>query len=141
MFTVALIGPDGAGKTTIAKRLERSSGLPVKYLYMGIGGGRRNGKPYSGNGSSSKQSSSSLWNLRRLLRLVGRSAEEWYRQSLAWTYQKRNRIVVCDRHYRLDFADEIGEPNDKRNLVDRLHRWLLTHLYPMPDLVIYLDAP
>ncbi|MGQ0659047.1 MAG: hypothetical protein ACT4NU_13345 [Chromatiales bacterium] len=36
MFTVALIGPDGVGKTTIAKRLEASLPLPTKYLYMGL---------------------------------------------------------------------------------------------------------
>lgn len=33
--TVALIGLDGAGKTTIARRLEQSWPLPAKYLYMG----------------------------------------------------------------------------------------------------------
>ena len=141
MFTVALIGPDGAGKTTIAKRLERSSELQVKYLYMGIGHRRRNGKSHSRNGSSGKRSFSWLRNLRRLAVLVGRSAEEWYRQAEVWTYRKQNWIVVCDRHYRLDFADEIGEPSKRRDFVDRLHRWLLTKLYPMPDLVIYLDAP
>jgi thymidylate kinase len=36
-FTVALIGCDGAGKTTVARALERESGLPVRYLYMGVG--------------------------------------------------------------------------------------------------------
>lgn len=36
MFTVALIGPDGVGKTTIARRIEASLSLPVKYLYMGL---------------------------------------------------------------------------------------------------------
>src|SRR5262245_56357637 len=34
-FTVALIGPDGVGKTTIARRLEAEAWLPIKYLYMG----------------------------------------------------------------------------------------------------------
>lgn len=36
MITVALIGPDGVGKTTIAKRLETSFPIPIKYLYMGV---------------------------------------------------------------------------------------------------------
>ena len=36
MYTVALIGGDGAGKTTIADQLRDSFPLPLKYLYMGI---------------------------------------------------------------------------------------------------------
>src|SRR4051812_18703285 len=35
-MTVALIGPDGAGKTTIARRLESAAELRIKYLYMGV---------------------------------------------------------------------------------------------------------
>jgi shikimate kinase len=31
-FTVALIGPDGAGKTTVARRLQRELALPVEYV-------------------------------------------------------------------------------------------------------------
>lgn len=42
MFTVSLIGPDGVGKTTIAKEMEASFPLPVKYLYMGINAGSSN---------------------------------------------------------------------------------------------------
>ncbi len=36
MFTVALIGGDGAGKTTVANAILQDSGLPIKYLYMGL---------------------------------------------------------------------------------------------------------
>ena len=36
MFTVALIGPDGSGKTTIARRLEEALPMRAKYIYMGI---------------------------------------------------------------------------------------------------------
>ena len=36
MFSLALIGPDGAGKTTITARLQQSSTILVKCLYMGI---------------------------------------------------------------------------------------------------------
>src|SRR5215213_5728826 len=36
MFTVALIGPDGAGKTTITRRLIHELSLPMKYVYLGI---------------------------------------------------------------------------------------------------------
>ena len=36
MFTVALIGPDGCGKTTACRRLEHSLPFPAKYVYMGV---------------------------------------------------------------------------------------------------------
>src|SRR5947208_16695713 len=32
-FTVALIGPDGAGKTTVAHELDQLLAIPVKYIY------------------------------------------------------------------------------------------------------------
>ena len=35
MFSVSLIGPDGVGKTTVARQLEVSFPLPIKYIYMG----------------------------------------------------------------------------------------------------------
>jgi thymidylate kinase len=37
-FTVALIGCDGAGKTTVARALEQDPALPIRYLYMGVSG-------------------------------------------------------------------------------------------------------
>ncbi len=36
MTTVALIGPDGAGKTSVAGRLSTLLPVPVRYLYMGV---------------------------------------------------------------------------------------------------------
>ena len=36
MFTVALIGPDGSGKSTIGKRLAGALPFPMKYIYMGV---------------------------------------------------------------------------------------------------------
>lgn len=36
MASVALIGPDGAGKTTLGRLLESRSEVPVRYMYMGI---------------------------------------------------------------------------------------------------------
>jgi len=74
-------------------------------------------------------------------RLVNRLVEEWIRQVIAWRSHRRGHIVICDRHFVLDFAAHSTRPRADERLSDRLHRWLLAHLYPYPDLVVFLDAP
>lgn len=199
MSSVALVGPDGAGKTTIARKLEAEPGLRVRYLYMGVsvdssnvtlpttrwaqrikeilrtrargadpsggtgpsGGGSPSGgaepsgggdpsrgadpsgsgKPSGGAGANGAGASAlpkgRLWATARLLNRV---AEEWYRQLLAWWYQLRGHVIVYDRHYVFDFRGSDVEARN-RTLSKRIHRWLLVHLYPRPDLVLCLDAP
>jgi thymidylate kinase len=81
-------------------------------------------------------------NLRALLRLANRLAEEWYRQFLSWNYRRQGHVVIYDRHYKFDFElDKVPTPNEKRRFTDWLHRWFLAKVYPAPDMVIYLDAP
>lgn len=167
MFTVAIIGPDGAGKTTISRQLEHALPAPVKYLYMGVNLDSSNrmlpttrlfravkrmcgAKPdTAGPRDPEAIRPAPAGMLRRLaaavksgLSLVNRVVEEWYRQCLAWHYQRRGYIVLFDRHYFIDYyAHDIAENNGKRPLGRRIHGFLLEHLYPKPQLVIYLDAP
>ena len=163
MLSVALIGSDGAGKSTVARRLESKFALPVKTLYMGINAESSNaalptsrliayvrqarrkkaGRPCDGTlhavpGTEKKKPSGKAW---AAIRLLNNLAEEWYRQLLSWSYQKRGYIVVYDRHFQFDFEYDNGPNGQKRRLSDRIHRWCLAKLYPRPDLVIYLDAP
>jgi ABC-type phosphate/phosphonate transport system ATPase subunit len=42
MPSVALIGPDGAGKTTLTRMLLSSGALPFRYIYMGVDIGASN---------------------------------------------------------------------------------------------------
>lgn len=44
MTTVAIIGVDGAGKSTVARALEGSMPLRTKYIYMGTTGVQRIGR-------------------------------------------------------------------------------------------------
>jgi thymidylate kinase len=163
MFSVALIGPDGAGKTTIARMLEERSSLPLKYIYMGVNiaasnfalptsrvfeylRGRQNGNsdPSQVEGQTiqhpkrgSKSAGKLLWAAGRL---ANHLADEWYRQLWSWGYQCSGSIALYDRHFLFDFSlDNVDL--DQEGFDTRLHRWFLTHLYPRPDLVIYLDAP
>jgi thymidylate kinase len=152
-FTVALIGCDGAGKTTVARALERETGLPVRYLYMGVSAESSNRqlpstrvahaiKRRAGPGPAPRprRVRRGCRAGRSALRLVNRLAEEWYRQLIAQAFLTRGSIVVFDRHFLADYHafDVAGAA---RPLSRRIHGWMLMHAYPRPDLVVLLDAP
>ena len=167
MFTVALIGPDGVGKTTIGRRLERTLPLPVKYLYMGVNPDSSNrllpttrlmhaikrsrgakpdvAGPPDPNRLKPRPKGAvkrAVAGLRSSLRLVNRLGEEWFRQGLAWRYRRRGFIVLFDRHFFSDYyAYDIANHAAGRSLSRRIHGLILDRIYPKPDLVIYLDAP
>lgn len=168
MFSVALVGGDGAGKTTVAERLEGSLPFPIKYLYMGL-------SVHSGNlalpttrlvrylkiRSFRKAAEKSgmvppkvisshdlhygeaergkLWIMARFL---NRLAEAWYRQLLSFSYQLRGNVVIYDRYFLFETAPE-GEDSqaEEQPPLDRLEHWIAYHLYARPSLVIFLDAP
>ena len=156
MPSIALIGPDGAGKTTITRMLEESGLIPFKYLYMGIDiqasnvalpSARWIERLKSAQGRRSEPGAALARHtkthprrgrVRALFRLGYRLADEWFRQAVSWSYQARGYAVLHDRHFVFDFAPEIAgrhAPLDKR-----MHGWCL-RLYPRPTLVIFLDAP
>jgi thymidylate kinase len=161
-FTVALIGCDGAGKTTVARALERATGLPVRYLYMGVSAEssnrqlpstrvahaikrraaatRRHAPAEAGRAPPPHGVHRACRAGRSALRLANRLAEEWYRQLIAQAFLTRGSIVVFDRHFLADYhAFDVAGTG--RPLSRRIHGWMLMHAYPRPDLVVLLDAP
>lgn len=167
MFTVALIGADGAGKTSICRRLVDTLPLPARYVYMGANPASSNlalpttrlwrlirrargMQPHYGGPADPSRISAHPKSLPKRLALglksamsfVNRIVEEWLRQGQVWYYQSRGYIVVLDRHLFFDYyAYEIAENGTKRPLTKRLHGKMLARLYPRPELVICLDAP
>jgi len=153
---IAVIGGDGAGKTTVTRRLLDSGRLPFRYLYMGINVGSSNAalptsrllqrlrhgqsSPATSHRAPARPKRGARAALRSLARLAYRLSEEWYRQILCWRAERRGEIVLCDRHFVYDFYLRAGERRAKP-IGDRIHLWLLEHLYPRPDLVLFLDAP
>jgi thymidylate kinase len=168
MVTVALIGPDGAGKTTVSRRLERELGMPVKSIYMGVNldssglllpttrlllalkraRGRKPDMVASSDRDARRPRPRGF--LRRSAagaksgaRLGVWLGEEWFRQLVAWYHARlRGRVVLFDRHFYADYyAYDIAPGNGDRRLTSRIHGFLLERVYPKPDLVICLDAP
>jgi thymidylate kinase len=161
MFSVALVGPDGAGKTTIGRRLERSFPIPLKYIYMGDNLEacnvllpttrlarairRLRGRPSTGGPplrrTPRRRPTTRLGRLGASLTSFvvwanHQLAEEWFRLLVAWVYQSRGTIVVFDRHFLADYYH-----HQRGSLGNRIHGFLLEHVYPQPDLMILLDAP
>ena len=154
MFTVALIGADGAGKTTVARRLESELELPVTYIYMGVSAEASNHQlPSTRIAHAVKRRTEAsraarprgvrraCRAARSALRLANRLAEEWYRQLLAWSCLRKGSIVVFDRHFFSDYYAYDVAGAGRAQMSRRIHGLLLDKVYPKPDLVIYLDAP
>ena len=164
-FTVAMIGPDGAGKTTVCRELARSLACPTQYLYMGINlevsnvllpttrlwlelkrwQGKRPDMTQGPHGSDARGKSgprrwmSSCKSSARLLNLM---CEEAFRQMLCYYWRMRGRVVLCDRDFYCDYyAYDIVPQEDDRGWARRLHGWLLKNAYRRPDLLIVLEAP
>lgn len=166
MTTVALIGPDGAGKTTIARRLASDPDLRVRYMYLGVNPEasnhmlvttrligwwrRRSGRaadvgvehgPPPSAGEMFQRPTSTKREIKSTLRMLNQIADEWYRQAVAAFLQLRGYVVVFDRHYLADYSSHDISAHVRLPFHRRLHGFVLRHLYPRPDAVVMLDAP
>jgi thymidylate kinase len=122
-ISIALLGPDGAGKSTLAAGIRRSSHLPVKYVYMGLWQRNSDGRTWFDDVRGL------AW-LARLLRA-------WRRYAVARLYLAFGYLVIFDR-YTFDallWAD--STPHDLRSIAN----WMLARCCPAPDLAFVLDAP
>jgi thymidylate kinase len=161
MVTVALVGPDGAGKSTVAKRVVASLPFPAYYIYMGVNlessstmlpttrlalavkrarGGSAEMTP--GAAEPTHRRRGPIRSLRSGLRMANWLAEEWFRQGIATIHERRGKVVVFDRHFFCDYyAFDVVDRGPGRSLASRVHGYNLRRLYPKPDLVVMLDAP
>ena len=121
-LSVALLGPDGAGKTTLILDIQESFYLPVRSVYMGLTGGLLRYIAYLHVPG---------------LVLLGRLLVFWCRYLLAQYHQIRGRLVLFDRYV----YDGMTPHPERLNWLRRASRWVDAHACPGPDLVLVLDAP
>jgi thymidylate kinase len=162
VFSVALIGPDGSGKTTLAKRLSSLPDLRMVYLYLGqnpdalshalpttrlyhrsrttVGLARPQQGPPDPSAVAPSQGL-----VRRLVTMLKRTAwlvvtvtEEINVVVRMRRIVRAGRVALLDRHPLWDYyAYDVTRPAD---WAARLHGLVLRRL-PQPDLVLLLDAP
>ena len=170
MSTIALIGADGSGKTTIARMLLESPPVKMKYLYMGLNTESSNYalptsrliyylkllkykkknkdikdvklKNLSLHELDDDRSVDKRGKLGAFVRLLNRIAEAWYKQLISWIFQLRGYVVLYDRHYIFDAStNKTGEELKNQRLTTKIHQWLIKNMYSKPDLSILLHAP
>jgi hypothetical protein len=118
---VAVLAPDGAGKSTLTKGVEGAFYFPVRSINMGLyqvprPRGRRH---LPGIG------------------LAGQLSRQWAGWLRGAYHQRRGRLVLFDRYA----YDALLPTRFRYTRLGRARRWLLAHACPAPELVVMLDAP
>ena len=151
--TVALVGADGAGKTTIAHRLPTALSVRVEYIYMGPNHAASNYLLPSNRllrylrsrleGRCRLPSCSGRASVLRYLtapyKLANQVAEGLYRQRVAERLQREGALVIFDRHPFADYPDRPAVASVP--WARRIRHAVLRRAVRPPDLLIYLDAP
>ena len=120
---VAVLGIDGAGKSTLVDRLSREVPLPARVVYGGLWRTRDAGRRRDA--------------VARVLRPAFRIGVVWARYSRARYHRAVGRLVLFDRYT----YDALLPPRPPLVVLKRLYFRLLASSCPRPDLLVLLDLP
>ncbi len=141
-IAVALLAPDGGGKSTLAKALARVDHLRARAIYMGGNVEASNvGLPTTRwLKEKAKSLDGNSWNPKQFiikgLNFINRLLEMWYRSLFGWYHRRLGRCVIFDRYV----YDSFLAPR-AATIAKRFKRWLLQSGGSTPDMVLFLDAP
>jgi thymidylate kinase len=163
---ITLVGADGSGKSTQAKRLCSLLGARAIYVYMGsnpaaithalpttrawiglkgaLGRRARHSGPPQPDARTRPSSPITrvLRHVKSLVVLGLQVSEELYRLLLANSYARRGYLVIMDRHPYPDYyTRRVRGTGEWLRWGDRIHGFLLERVYPRPNDLILLDAP
>jgi hypothetical protein len=118
---VALLAPDGAGKSTLTRGIEGAFYFPVRSINMGLYQVPRPRGSRHVPGIGLAVQLSTQWT-------------GWLRGAY---HQRRGRLVLFDRYA----YDALLPTRFRYSRLGRARRWVLAHACPAPELVVFLDAP
>ncbi|MGZ4237446.1 MAG: hypothetical protein ACXVWT_15325 [Solirubrobacteraceae bacterium] len=119
--SVALLGPDGVGKSTAAAALQRYLPFDLRIVYLGLWK-----VPVKPRGRAAVA-----------LEVATRPVRIWLRYLTAQYHQLRGRVVVFDR-----YVYEAHLPASPPLVTaKRIYFWFLAHAIPRPGAAVVLDVP
>jgi thymidylate kinase len=133
-----VVGPDGAGKTTLVSALPGVLGGDTLVVYMGVNRDSRTHALPSMRWAQRRVPAVAPARLRRLLTRVHLLLDQAYRVGVGARARRRGRTVIFDRYVYDAEVDAAVVGRGRRE--QRLLRWIRRR-FPAPDLVLVLDAP
>jgi thymidylate kinase len=152
-----VLGPDGAGKTTLVSALPGALGGDALVVYMGV---NRDSQTHAlptmrwaqrwvppvpavapttpAQGAATGARPRPLARLRRIVTQVHLLLDQAYRVGVGMRARRRGRTVIFDRYLYDAEVDAAVEGRDRRE--QQVLRWIRRR-FPAPDLVMVLDAP
>ena len=118
--SLALLGPNGVGKSTAAAELQRSLPFDVRIVYMGMW----------------KMSDRRRGRLGTAIEIAVRPLRIWVRYLKAQYHQLRGRVVVFDRYV----YDALLPPTPPLLMAKRVYFLFLAHVLPRPRAAVFLDV-